>query len=157
VNSALRRLQAFRGQRDALGLFTAAVQRQKEFRQRLSADGHLRPSAAGSHGGGHPGAGANARRLTQAQASSEVETAVRVSRPRTAVRVRLVEAVGIEPTSGNPRRQASTSIAGFLLLSPLDPPTGWIFEQPAPHDLAPHPGAGIGASQRNMTPLTGPR
>jgi len=44
----------------------------------------------------------------------------------------LVEAVGIEPTSGNPRRQASTSLAGFLQLSPLSPPTGGLLERPAP-------------------------
>jgi len=43
----------------------------------------------------------------------------------------MVEAVGIEPTSGNPQQQASTSIAGFLLLSPPDPPTGRISGQPA--------------------------
>jgi len=36
----------------------------------------------------------------------------------------LVEAAGIEPASGNPPRQASTSIAGFLLLSPPGTPTG---------------------------------
>jgi hypothetical protein len=44
----------------------------------------------------------------------------------------LVEAVGIEPTSGNPQQQASTSIADSLLLSPLGSPTGRISEQPAP-------------------------
>ena len=64
----------------------------------------------------------------------------------------LVEAVGIEPTSGNPRQQASTSIADLLLLSPPGPPTGWISGQPAPQDLAPHPGAGLGASHQSMTP-----
>jgi len=44
----------------------------------------------------------------------------------------MVEAVGIEPTSGNPLRQASTSIAGCLLLSPPLPPTGWLSGRPAP-------------------------
>src|SRR5262249_37005596 len=67
-----------------------------------------------------------------------------------------VEAVGIEPTSGNPWRQASTSIADFLLLSLPGPPTGWISGRPAPKDLAPHPGAGIGASHQNMAPVPGP-
>jgi len=46
--------------------------------------------------------------------------------------VALVEAVGIEPTSESPRRQASTSIADYLLLSLLDPPIGGISERPAP-------------------------
>jgi hypothetical protein len=45
--------------------------------------------------------------------------------------VEMVEAVGIEPTSGNPPRQASTSIAGCLLLSPPLPPTGWLSGRPA--------------------------
>src|SRR5207249_11973618 len=66
--------------------------------------------------------------------------------------ITLVEAVGIEPTSGNPRRQASTSIADFLLLSPPGPPIGGISERPAPISLAPHPGAGLGTSHQNMTP-----
>jgi hypothetical protein len=66
--------------------------------------------------------------------------------------VALVEAVGIEPTSGNPWQQASTSIAGFLLLSLPGSPTGRISGQPAPEDLAPHPGAGLGASHQSMTP-----
>jgi hypothetical protein len=71
--------------------------------------------------------------------------------------IKMVEAVGIEPTSGNPQPQASTSIAGFLLLSPPDAPTGWISGRPAPLGLTPHPGAGFGASHRNMTPEPGPR
>ena len=70
--------------------------------------------------------------------------------------LRLVEAVGIEPTSGNPWRQASTSIADFLLLSLPGPPIGGISGWPAPESLAPHPGAGIGASHQNMTPVPGP-
>jgi len=44
----------------------------------------------------------------------------------------MVEAVGIEPTSGNPQQQASTSIAGSLVLSPPLPPTGWLSGRPAP-------------------------
>jgi len=44
----------------------------------------------------------------------------------------MVEAVGIEPTSGNPQQQASTSIAGSLVLSPPLPPTGWLSGWPAP-------------------------
>jgi hypothetical protein len=70
---------------------------------------------------------------------------------------RLVEAVGIEPTSGNPPRQASTSIAGCLVLSPPIPPTGWLSGRPAPKSLAPHPRAGFGASPRNMTSEPAPR
>src|SRR6202162_1486529 len=71
--------------------------------------------------------------------------------------VALVEAVGIEPTSGNPPRQASTSIAGCLVLSPPIPPTGWLSGRPAPKSLAPHPRAGCGASPRNMTSEPAPR
>jgi hypothetical protein len=71
--------------------------------------------------------------------------------------VTLVEAVGIEPTSGNPLRQASTSIAGYLLLSPPLPPTGWLSGRPAPKSLAPYSRAELGASHRNMTSEPGPR
>src|SRR4029077_5851950 len=36
--------------------------------------------------------------------------------------VEMVEAVGIEPTSGNPRQQASTSLAGYLVRLASRPP-----------------------------------
>lgn len=36
--------------------------------------------------------------------------------------IKMVEAVGIEPTSGNPRQQASTSLAGYLLRLASRPP-----------------------------------
>jgi hypothetical protein len=76
----------------------------------------------------------------------QAETALRVQGPGGRFElVALVEAVGIEPTSGNPPRQASTSIAGCLLLSPPLPPTGWLSGRPAPKSLAPHPRAGFGA------------
>lgn len=71
--------------------------------------------------------------------------------------VALVEAVGIEPTSGNPPRQASTSIAGSFLLSPPLPPTGWLSGRPAPKSLAPHSRAEIRASPRYMTSEPEPR
>src|SRR2546427_1259338 len=71
--------------------------------------------------------------------------------------IKMVEAVGIEPTAGNPQQKASTSIAGSLVLSPPFPPTGWLSGRPAPKDLAPYPRAGLGASHRNMTSKPGPR
>ena len=71
-------------------------------------------------------------------------------------RLQVVEAVGIEPTSGNPRRQASTSIADYLVLSLPGPPIGRITGRPAPKSLTPHPGAGFGASHQNMMPVPGP-
>jgi hypothetical protein len=70
-------------------------------------------------------------------------------RPRTAGRpYELVEAVGIEPTSGNPRRQASTSIADYLLLSLLGPPIGGISERPAPKVSSRTPEQGLGPVTR---------
>ena len=70
--------------------------------------------------------------------------------------LQMVEAVGIEPTSGNPQQQASTSIADFLQLSLPGPPIGGISRRPAPNDLVPHPGARLGTSHQNMTPVPGP-
>jgi hypothetical protein len=44
----------------------------------------------------------------------------------------MVEAVGIEPTSGNPQPQASTSIADLLYcFSPRGTPIGRITARPA--------------------------
>ena len=60
----------------------------------------------------------------------------------------LVEAVGIEPTSESPRRQASTSIADYLLLSLLGPPTGGISERPAPKVSSRTPEQGLGPVTR---------
>src|SRR5438552_16246520 len=87
---------------------------------------------------------------------SQAETALQVlgpSRPRGRLGLdALVEAAGIEPASGNPWRQASTSIAGFLLLSPPGTPTGWISGRPASRGLAPHPETRLRASHQSMTP-----
>jgi hypothetical protein len=46
------------------------------------------------------------------------------SKTRRAARLllQMVEAVGIEPTSGNPRQQASTSLAGYLVRLASRPP-----------------------------------
>ena len=63
-------------------------------------------------------------------------------------RTELVEAVGIEPTSESPRRQASTSIADYLLLSLLGPPIGGISERPAPKVSSRTPEQGLGPVTR---------
>ena len=62
--------------------------------------------------------------------------------------MKLVEAVGIEPTSESPRRQASTSIADYLLLSLLGPPIGGISERPAPKVSSRTPEQGLGPVTR---------
>jgi len=68
----------------------------------------------------------------------------------------MVEAVGIEPTSGNPQPQASTSIADLLYcFSPRGTPIGRITAQPASKSR-PSPEARFGASHQNMTSVPGP-
>src|SRR5262245_25145341 len=68
--------------------------------------------------------------------------------PAGCIGLTLVEAVGIEPTSGNPRRQASTSIADYLLLSLPGPPIGRISERPAPAFSSRTPERGLGPVTR---------
>src|SRR6266536_3681654 len=75
--------------------------------------------------------------------------------------IKMVEAVGIEPTSGNPQQQASTSIAGSLVLSPPLPPTGWLSGRPAPRRSRPLPKSGAWGQSpeydvRTRAPMTRP-
>src|SRR3989442_14977164 len=77
------------------------------------------------------------------------------------LQLEMVEAVGIEPTSGNPQQQASTSIAGSLVLSPPLPPTGWLSGRPAPRRsrLLPKSGAWGQSPEydvRTRAPMTRP-
>jgi hypothetical protein len=90
----------------------------------------------------------------------KAETALQVldliATPEAFELVVLVEAVGIEPTSGNPQPQASTPIAGLLYgLSSRGTPIGRITARPASLSRS-CPEARFGASHQNMTPVPEP-
>src|SRR5207244_10643959 len=72
-----------------------------------------------------------AARIESGSFSSQRGDALTTNKPKK-FRRELVEAVGIEPTSGNPQPQASTSIADLLYcFSPRGTPIGRITARPA--------------------------